>query len=71
MRDLLHQEPLAEQWDASQLTHLSKLPRVKRVVWLGTLVAVELKAEGKVRALATRCTVHSKQRMVEMLRMSI
>jgi dethiobiotin synthetase/adenosylmethionine--8-amino-7-oxononanoate aminotransferase len=37
---------LKELWDSALVNHLSSLPNVKRVVSLGTLCAIELKAEG-------------------------
>uniref|UniRef100_A0A0E0AST9 Dethiobiotin synthase n=1 Tax=Oryza glumipatula TaxID=40148 RepID=A0A0E0AST9_9ORYZ len=37
---------LKELWDGALVNHLSSLPNVKRVVSLGTLCAIELKAEG-------------------------
>uniref|UniRef100_A0A0D3GXX9 Adenosylmethionine-8-amino-7-oxononanoate aminotransferase n=1 Tax=Oryza barthii TaxID=65489 RepID=A0A0D3GXX9_9ORYZ len=37
---------LKELWDGVLVNHLSSLPNVKRVVSLGTLCAIELKAEG-------------------------
>uniref|UniRef100_A0A7S0VEJ0 Uncharacterized protein n=1 Tax=Hemiselmis tepida TaxID=464990 RepID=A0A7S0VEJ0_9CRYP len=40
------QEPLAEQWDPAQMAHISRLPRVKRCVHLGTVAVVEVKSEG-------------------------
>jgi len=39
-------QPLAEQWDPAQMTHISRLPRVKRVAYLGTVAIVEVKSEG-------------------------
>ncbi|KAL5230336.1 hypothetical protein ABZP36_029112 [Zizania latifolia] len=43
--DLDHMK-LKELWDGTLVNHLSSLPNVKRVVSLGTLCAIELKAEG-------------------------
>uniref|UniRef100_A0A0E0LSU0 Bifunctional dethiobiotin synthetase/7,8-diamino-pelargonic acid aminotransferase, mitochondrial n=1 Tax=Oryza punctata TaxID=4537 RepID=A0A0E0LSU0_ORYPU len=43
--DLDHMK-LKELWDGALVNHLSLLPNVKRVVSLGTLCAIELKAEG-------------------------
>uniref|UniRef100_J3MRJ3 7,8-diamino-pelargonic acid aminotransferase n=2 Tax=Oryza brachyantha TaxID=4533 RepID=J3MRJ3_ORYBR len=43
--DLDHMR-LKELWDGALVNYLSSLPNVKRVVSLGTLCAIELKAEG-------------------------
>uniref|UniRef100_A0ACD6A3R8 Uncharacterized protein n=1 Tax=Avena sativa TaxID=4498 RepID=A0ACD6A3R8_AVESA len=45
----------SKMWDGTLVNQLSSLPNVKRVVSLGTLCAIELKAEGSDAGYASLC----------------